>query len=108
MRHTWPVQCSGKPVEVPIVSRMVSNNNSVLREAALAGMGVMMRASFTLGDDLAAGRLVRLLGDHCVGRLGVYMVYPSRRLLSAKVRAFTDFMVKSFPEPDADPWLKSL
>lgn len=108
VRHTWPVQCGGKPVEVPIVSRMVSNNNAVLREAAIAGLGVMMRPSFTLGDDIADGKLVRLLRDHCVGRLGVYMVYPSRRLLSAKVRAFTEFMAKSFPEPDADPWLKSL
>jgi hypothetical protein len=34
------------------------------------------------------------------------MVYPSRKLLSAKVRSFVDFMAKKFPRPETDPWLK--
>jgi len=33
------------------------------------------------------------------------MVYPSRRLLSAKVRSFVDFMGSQFPRPESDPWL---
>jgi hypothetical protein len=33
------------------------------------------------------------------------MVYPSRRLLSAKVRTFVDFMMEKFPHPEQDPWL---
>jgi len=80
----------------------------VLRQAALAGMGIVIRSSYALEDDLTSGRLVQLLCGHHLGQMSINMVYPSRRLLSAKVRAFTEFMAKSFPEPDADPWLKSL
>lgn len=68
------------------------------------GLAVMVRPSFALRDDLATGRLVRLLQAHQLGHLPVVMLYPSRRLLSAKVRSFVDFMSKQFPRPESDPW----
>jgi hypothetical protein len=33
------------------------------------------------------------------------MVYPSRRLMSWKMRTFVDFMSRQFPHPERDPWL---
>ncbi|MCG2585656.1 LysR family transcriptional regulator [Massilia sp. TS11] len=108
LRHAWKMELGDKRIEVPIVSKMVSNNGQVLRQAALAGMGIMVRPSFSIEDDLSSGRLVRLLEGHHLGRLEVMLVYPSRRLLSAKVRSFVEFMAQSFPEPEADPWLSAL
>ena len=35
----------------------------------------------------------------------VNLVYPSRRLMSFKVRSFVDFMSEQFPHPETDPWL---
>ncbi|MES2257296.1 MAG: LysR family transcriptional regulator [Pseudomonadota bacterium] len=107
VRHYWPVQCNGQEMRVPIVSKMISNNNEVLRQAAIAGMGIMLRSSYTLDDDIADGRLLRLLPDYCTGRLGVLLVYPSRTLLPGKVRAFVDFMTAAFPDPESDPWLST-
>jgi DNA-binding transcriptional LysR family regulator len=105
LRHHWPVHWENEVLNVPIVSRMVSNSGAVLRQAALAGMGIMLRSSFTLENDLESGRLVQLLQGHHLGELSVMMVYPSRRLLSAKVRSFVDFMNDQFPRPESDPWL---
>jgi DNA-binding transcriptional LysR family regulator len=105
VRHSWPVEWDNQQINVPIVSRMVSNSGAVLRQAALAGMGIMVRPSFTLEGDLDSGRLVQLLRGHHLGGLEVRMVYPSRRLLSAKVRSFVDFMNAQFPHPERDPWL---
>ncbi|MDL2357165.1 MAG: LysR family transcriptional regulator [Pseudomonadota bacterium] len=105
LRHHWPVHWDDKVLNVPIRSRMVSNSGAVLRQAALAGMGIMLRSSFTLEDDLESGRLVQLLQGHHLGQLSVTMVYPSRRLLSAKVRSFVDFINERFPHPESDPWL---
>ena len=105
LRHSWPVAWNDEVVNVPVTSRMVSNSGDILREAALAGMGIMPRSSFTLEGDLESGRLVQLLQGHRVGQLSVMMVYPSRRLLSAKVRSFVDFMNGQFPRPESDPWL---
>jgi DNA-binding transcriptional LysR family regulator len=105
LRHHWPVQWGDELLNVPITSRMVSNSGAVLRQAALAGMGIIPRSSFTLEDDITSGRLVQLLQGHHLGQLSVMMVYPSRRLLSAKVRSFVDFMNDQFPRPEDDPWL---
>jgi DNA-binding transcriptional LysR family regulator len=106
VRSFWPVGAPGGPiVNIPINSRMVSNNGDLLRHCALAGMGIVIRTSFGLGDDLSSGRLIRLLPNYRLGQLSVVMVYPSRRLLSAKVRSFVDFMNARFPHPETDPWL---
>lgn len=105
LRHHWPVKDrEGNTINIPVTGKVVSNNGDLLRHCALAGMGITIRPSFALGDDLAAGRLVRLLPDHHLGQLPVMLVYPSRRLLSAKVRTFVDFMARQFPRPEEDPW----
>jgi len=108
LRHSWPVSWGDEKGDIPITSRVISNNGSILRHAALAGMGIMVRSSFTLDDDFSSGRLVQLLKGHHLGRMPVNLVYPSRRLLSYKVRSFVDFMSAQFPAPDSDPWLALL
>lgn len=106
LRHHWPVIGPNQTaVNIPITSKMLSNNGDLLRHCAAANMGIMISPSFALSDDLKSKRLVRLLPDHHLGQVSVVMVYPSRRLLSAKVRSFIDFIAKSFPKPEADPWL---
>jgi DNA-binding transcriptional LysR family regulator len=105
LRGHWSLQWKNELVDVPIASRLVSNSGAVLRQAALAGMGIMLYTSYALEGDLESGRLVRLLQGHQLGKLSVMMVYPSRRLLSATVRSFVDFMSEQFPHPERDPWL---
>ncbi|WP_019142221.1 LysR family transcriptional regulator [Noviherbaspirillum massiliense] len=106
LRHHWPVKApDGSTTNIPIKPKVICNNSELLRQCALAGMGIAIRASFSLGDDLATGRLVRVLPEYELGKVSVMMVYPSRRLLSAKVRSFVDFMTEQFPRPDSDPWL---
>ena len=111
IRHSWPLAFdsdSSAKGEIPITARMVSNSGVILRAACLAGLGIMVRPSYTLEDDLSSGRLVRLLKDHHLGVMPIDLVYPSRRLMSYKVRSFVDFMSGQFPHPEADPWLEQL
>ncbi len=111
LRHSWPLSFgSGSELkgEIPITSRMISNNGMVLRRACLADMGIMVRSSFTLEDDFTSGRLVQLLQGHYFGLMPINLVYPSRRLMSYKVRSFVDFMSAQFPHPESDPWLDSV
>jgi DNA-binding transcriptional LysR family regulator len=107
-RYSWTMQSASGSKVAAVSNKLVSNNPAALREAALAGMGIAMRASFSLGEDVAQGRLARVLSDHCAGVLSVTLAYPSRRLLSGKVRAFVDFMAERFPKPEEDPWLEAI
>lgn len=82
--------------EVRVAGSLVINNGDALLAAALAGQGVILQPAFIAGEDLQAGRLVRLLPDWRLEDLDVYAVYPSARHLSPKVRGFVDFLALRF------------
>jgi DNA-binding transcriptional LysR family regulator len=106
LRNHWPIPGPKQSViNIPITSKLLSNNGELLRQCAAADMGLIARPSFALCEDLKSGRLVRVLPTHSFGQLKVTMVYPSRRHVSGKVRSFVDFMSSHFPEPETDPWL---
>jgi DNA-binding transcriptional LysR family regulator len=50
----------------------------------------------TVREDIAAGRLTAVLEEFEVGASAIHVVYPHRRHLSGKVRAFVDFLVAWF------------
>ncbi len=51
---------------------------------------------FLIGEDLRAGRLERVLPDWSSPDIDILAVYPSRRLLLARVRAMVDFLARCF------------
>jgi DNA-binding transcriptional LysR family regulator len=63
---------------------------------AAAGMGITMEPDFIVAPELASGALVPLLAEYRPAAAGIYAVYASRRHLSAKVRAFVDFLAARF------------
>lgn len=69
-----------------------SGNEAILRQLAIDGAGLIFAPTWTLQPELESGRLELVLPEtlHPAGQL--YAVYPSKRHLSAKVRAFVDFM----------------
>jgi DNA-binding transcriptional LysR family regulator len=78
-----------------------TNSSEVLREAALAGLGIALRSTWDIGPELAAGRLARVLPDYRASRnVAIHAVYPSRRFLPAKVRLFIDYLAALYgPTP---------
>ena len=108
LRHGWHLTGPRSSSHIPITSRMFSNNGDLLRQCAAAGMGLIFSPSFALCDDLASKRLVRVMPDYRLTGVSVVMVYPSRRLMSAKVRSFVDFISAKYPRPEEDPWGKSM
>jgi len=79
-----------------VTSLLDSNDGQVLRAAALDGLGILIQPSYIIHEDIVAGRLVPVLDDWELPRLNINLAYPSRKHLSAKVRAFIDFMVEHF------------
>lgn len=93
----WPfLDVSGQPYGARIVPRFSTNNGDTVRAMALSGQALAWLPTFLAGDDLRAGRLVSLMPDHPLPPIAVLAVYPSRRHLSAKVRAMVDFLADAF------------
>lgn len=96
-RFTSP---EGIEVSVAVRGNLRVNNGIVERDAALTGLGIALIPSFQVGDVIRDGRLRQLLSGYRAQDVSVYAVYPERRYLSPKVRAFIDFCAERFgPEP---------
>ncbi|MBN9007954.1 MAG: LysR family transcriptional regulator [Rhizobiales bacterium] len=85
---------AGKTVSVRVSGNLLTNSGETLRAAALGGIGVFLAAGFLVTDDLASGRLVRLLPDYKPVEFAMNVVYPHRHHLSAKVRMFIDLLAQ--------------
>ena len=86
----------GQKTAVTVKWRVLSANGLALRECALSGLGFALLPDWLINDDLATGRLVDLFPRHEVtivdAPTGVWLLYPSRSYVPAKVRSFIDFM----------------
>jgi DNA-binding transcriptional LysR family regulator len=97
----------GKQTRVDVVAAVTSNSGDVLREMAIAGVGIMPAVpSFLVHADVRDGRLEPLLREWTLlPRPKLWAVYPHRRFLPAKVRLFVDALRSTFGgNPDRDPW----
>jgi DNA-binding transcriptional LysR family regulator len=68
-----------------------------VRDAVLTGVGAARLPRVLVADDLAAGRLVSW-GDASAQAMELWVLHASRRLPSAKVKAFLSFLQDAFPE----------
>ncbi len=97
--NEWRYRGPDGPFAVRVDGPMRGNNGDLLRAAAVAGLGVVRSPTFIVGCDLVEGRLEQVLAEYEDDDRGIYAVYPHNRHLSAKVRAFVDFMAKRFADP---------
>jgi DNA-binding transcriptional LysR family regulator len=66
------------------------NNGEMLRAAALDGIGIAALPTWAIAERLRTGALQRLLAAWAPPVSAIYAVYPGKRLMSMKVRAFVD------------------
>ena len=105
-RDEWRFREPGarEAVSVPVEGRFSAASGAVLRQAALAGMGLAVLPTFMIAGDLRAGTLVALASGFQGVELGIYALYPRpprARRPPVKVRAFVDLLVAAFRAP---PW----
>ena len=97
----WPFRDQqGRERSVRVDGPAHANNGRFLEALALEGVGIAYEPDFIVGPDVRAGRLVPILRAFAPPPTAIHVVYPSRRHLSAKVRAFTDFLVQRFASAD--------
>jgi DNA-binding transcriptional LysR family regulator len=83
-------------VRVKTDPKIHTNNGDTCRGAALAHQGIILQPTFLVGEDIRKGDLIQLLPQFKSIELGIYAVYPSRKLISPRIRALVDFLAKEF------------
>jgi DNA-binding transcriptional LysR family regulator len=85
----WPfVTPAGAELAVPVRATLKSNNLSALLAACRAGMGLAVLPWYVANTSHADGSIVQLLADHALPSQEVHAVFPSPKLVPAKVTAF--------------------
>ncbi|WP_404710098.1 LysR family transcriptional regulator [Sphingomonas sp. MMS24-J13] len=82
-------------------SLLLTNSSEVVREGIVSGLGIGLRSTWDISEELRAGKLKRVLPNHAgSSRVAIWAIYPSRRLVPPKVRAFIDHLAEIYgPEP---------
>lgn len=93
-----------RPIEVAVQGRVQANNSEALLHLAVAGLGLALLPTWLTGAEIAAGRLsVVLPGWDALMVPGperaIWGVYPPKRTVSPKVRAFLTFLEHRFGKP---------
>ena len=88
----------GNKESVKISGNVVSNSAEMLRFLTLTGRGIFLAPSFVVFDDIAEGRLVKIMPDYRPVEFNINAVYPNRSHLPTKVRLFIDLLAERFAE----------
>jgi DNA-binding transcriptional LysR family regulator len=96
-RNKWRFKGILGEREITVSGRMQANMADPIRMAAVNGLGLVMLPNYIVGRDLEKGKLVPVMEDYAIAPLDIHAVYPHRKYLSAKVRAFVDFIQEWLP-----------
>ncbi len=95
--NNWPfVAKDGKIFAVQVQGPMEVNSPLTTKAAILGGLGFGMVPEFVVDRELRDGALISVLDEWIPTDGGIYAVYPHRRYLPGKVRAFVDYLAKWF------------
>jgi len=97
-RNKWIFKGLEGKREIEVSGRMQANAADPIRIAAKKGLGLVMLPEYIVSKDIEKGHLEVVLQDYAVEPMHIHAVYPHRKYLSAKVRAFLIFL---------EDWLKT-
>jgi DNA-binding transcriptional LysR family regulator len=86
----------GAPIVVKVSGRVRVSASEGMRSALLEGLGLAVCPTWLFTDEIETGVIERVLADFEPDPLPIQAVYPSRRLVPPRVRAFVDFLIEEF------------
>jgi len=96
LSRTWQLERAGESTSVSLRGRMGGDDMGVVRAMVLAGAGIGLLPHLNCAADEASGKLRRVLPAYHVRGAGLYLLYPSKRHVPARVAAFRDYVAAAF------------
>lgn len=92
----WVMRRGDEERRIPVTPHVQINLGWVLRQSAIAGLGITYLPEFITGDAIRAGHLVRVLPEWRIQSVQINAVYPSNRNITPKVRGFVSVLARRF------------
>jgi DNA-binding transcriptional LysR family regulator len=90
--NSWVFRQGVEAVPITTRGRLRVSAAEGIRAAVLADMGLAVASDWMFTPELASGAVVRVLPDWTLPAIDLWAVFPSGRLVSAKARAFAEFV----------------
>jgi DNA-binding transcriptional LysR family regulator len=91
----WRFRGAKRRGALGLKGNLVATDASVIRDAAILGLGVASLPSHVVAEEVRAGRLVRVLERAPLPELPINIVYPERTL-PARARKLVEFLIDRF------------
>jgi LysR family transcriptional regulator for bpeEF and oprC len=91
---SWTFDGAGGRYVLTPRARIRTNDAASIRRAVLAGLGVGFGPGWMFDDDLQAGAVTQILGEHTLAPYPIYAICPVGRLTPGKVKVFIDFVAE--------------
>lgn len=92
----WPYWIDGERRNIEVKGWCRVNSARAARDLIIAGAGIGLCPDYAIADAVRDGRLRLLLQNYKSLEYGLYALYPHRRYLAAKVRAYVEFLIARF------------
>ena len=89
---SWDFVVDGVSKGVEVNGPLRANNGELIRDAAVAGLGIVRLPDFIVADAVGSGLLVTVLEEFLPSAATVYAVYPQHRQSSVTIRVFVEFL----------------
>lgn len=86
----------GNAIKTPIHPYLKATTGEFIRDAAVAGKGIVLLPTFIAYKEIETGALIPILNEYKSDCLNAYAIYPQTRHLSQRVRAFVDYLIERF------------
>jgi DNA-binding transcriptional LysR family regulator len=93
-QQRWRFQPGDKTETVTVDGPLRVNNPDAIRDLAIAGLGIGLVPDFVATEAVRKGKLREVLPDTVALRWSILAVYPRRRYLPLRVRAYVDHLVE--------------
>jgi DNA-binding transcriptional LysR family regulator len=90
--YKWEFEKGAQKVQIDVPGGLTLDENSLMREAALAGAGLTYIGERSVAEDLSAGRLIAVLEDWTPPYPGLSLYFAGRRHIPARLRALIDLI----------------
>jgi DNA-binding transcriptional LysR family regulator len=90
--ESWTFSKNGDEEDVTVSGRVRVSAAEGMRTAVLNGMGLAVASRWMFSPELASGKVKAVLTDWTLPALDLWAVFPSGRLVTARARAFVEFV----------------
>ncbi len=101
LQNTWPLRKGHREKSVTVSGTLCSDSGDVLHAWCLAGLGISLRETWDIHEELRDGRLVRVLPEWEASPSKISIVRARREPVPRRLTAFSDFLLERWR---TTPW----